>query len=104
MEKLKELETADVKQLFAQKTVDALDKLGLPKIASDRLRLIVSAGVSERVLFIVFLNRLLQENQTVFAGTAAAEFITRGFGRLSASDQTLPAEQQAQFDELFSRG
>lgn len=104
VEKLKELETADVKQLFAQKTVDALDKLGLPKIASDRLRLIVSAGVSERVLFIVFLNRLLQENQTVFAGTAAAEFITRGFGRLSASDQTLPAEQQVQFDELFSRG
>lgn len=98
---LKEMETADVKQLFAQKTIEALDKLGLPKIASDRLRLIVSGGISERVLFIMFLNRLMQENQASFAGTAAAEFIRRGFSRLSASDQTLPAEQQTQFDELF---
>ncbi len=95
------LETADVKKLFSEKSIAALENLGLPKVASARLNEIVAGGVSERVVFILFLNRLLSVKSSL-AGTSVAEYITRGYSRLAASELNIPALLQPMFDELFA--
>lgn len=95
------LDQRAVKHLFADKCIDALEKLGLKSSAADILRLIVKNGTDERVVFILFLNRLMQRNADAFDSTSVREYIVRSYGRLSASEKKLEDSVQDEFEQIF---
>ena len=95
------LDQRAVKRLFADKCIDALEKLGLKSSAADILRLIVKNGTDERVVFILFLNRLMQRNADAFDSTSVREYIVRSYGRLSASEKKLEDSVQDEFEQIF---
>ena len=102
LENLAALDETQVRELFRDRSIDALARNGLPKLAQERLRLIASHGVEESSLFILFLNRLMSLKSGEFAGTAVAAYISRGFSRLPADEQRLKEPDAGLFDELFA--
>ncbi len=96
------LDLAGIKNLFSAKTVDALVQEGLPAATAGTLRAMINDGCDERIVFILFLNRLMAGYASRFAGTPAGEFITRSHSRLSDGEKSLPSAQQALLEGIFS--
>ncbi len=82
--------------------MDALVQEGLPAATAGTLRAMINDGCDERIVFILFLNRLMADYASRFAGTPAGEFITRSHSRLSDGEKSLPSAQQALLEGIFS--
>ena len=102
LDTLSSLDEAQVRELFRERSIDALARMGLPKLGEARLRLIASRGADESVLFILFLNRLLETKSGELGGAPVAAYISRAFSRLAPDEQKLKDPEAGLFDELFA--
>ncbi len=91
-----------VKDLFAAKTIASLEQLGLPGQAVLKLKEIMNLGISERVIFVVFLNSLAAKYPGAFRGSDILGYINRSFARLSEQEKTLPDGAQGLLKEILA--
>ena len=99
---LKALEKDGVKGLFAAKNIASLEKQGLPEQAVLKLKEILNLGISERVVFVVFLNSLAAKYPGAFRGSDILVYISRCFARLSEREKTLPDPAQGLLKEVLA--
>ena len=102
VDNLKALEKDGVKDLFAAKTIESLEQHGLPEQAVLKLKEILNLGISERVVFVLFLNSLAAKYPDEFRGSDILVYINRSFERLSEQEKTLPDPAQGLLKEVLA--
>ena len=96
------LNLAASKSLFAAAGVDELCTLELPDGAAHKLRDIISIGICERTVFVLFMHMLLIEFSDELNSAVIGSFIKRSYSRLTAAEKNLSPEIEKLFEAAIS--
>ena len=82
--------------------VDELCTLELPDGAAHKLRDIISNGICERTVFVLFMHMLLIEFSDELNSAVIGSFIKRSYSRLTAAEKNLSPEIEKLFEAAIS--